>query len=196
MKTIPARNGLGRPVTEEVREEAIARGLERSQWEPHAISVQYLEERSAIELEFDDFTAITLPLAKYPYLRDLTRQELSQLKVGFGGVALCLAERDLHVSIAGMVAASRSLTEVAVAVATATPVVDVSNLELYELDDLASQIYDHLTAHEEWEISYWTNTLGVPEEALVGALEQLRQSHRVNHVDEEDDVPEGHLGPA
>jgi hypothetical protein len=107
MRTIPARNALGWVVTEEVRDEAIARGVEYSQREPHAVSVRYLNDRKAIELEFDDSTVITLPVTKNPYLKDLTAHELGGLRVGFGGVALCLDERDLHVSIAGVLAASR-----------------------------------------------------------------------------------------
>jgi len=39
--------------------------------------------------------------------------------MGFGGSALCLEERDLHVSIAGLVSASQPLMEMAATVISA-----------------------------------------------------------------------------
>jgi hypothetical protein len=208
MKTIPARNDLGRVVTEEVRDEAIAKGLERSQWEPHAVSVQYLADRGAIALEFDDSSAITLPIGNYPYLRDLSREELSRLRVGFGGVALCLEERDLHVSIAGLVAASRSLTEVAVAVAAKAPVWKMDELSFDEIRGLAldlnrleystvitdklaiavSQIADYLVGQEQMKVEYWTSELDVPEYMLVDALALRRQADRDDDESDDQDV--------
>jgi hypothetical protein len=178
MKMISARNDLGRAVTEEVLDEAITRGLEHSHWEPHAVSVRYLEDRKAIELEFDDSTAITLPVANNPYLRDLMPQELDRLRIGFGGVAICLDEQDFHVSIAGLVAASRPLTEVAVAVTATKPAIVPSAVEMYELNEIVSQIHEHLVAYQEREILYWANKAGVTHNALVDALEQLTQSAR------------------
>ena len=45
--------------------------------------------------------------------------DLKQMAVGFGGSALCLEERDLHVSIAGLVSASLPLMEMATALVAA-----------------------------------------------------------------------------
>lgn len=119
MKTIPVRNRPGQPVTDEIREAGIARGSERSMREPHAIAVRYLSDRRAIELDFADNTAITLPVSKYPELSALSDTDLSRLELGFGGSALCIDDRDLHIAIAGLVAASRPLTELAASVAYA-----------------------------------------------------------------------------
>ena len=116
MKTIIARKTYGKPVTEEVRDEAIARGRQRSIAEPHVTALRYLQSRRAIELDFVDGTAITLPIEKYDELAALSEDALSRLGLGFGGSVLCLDERDLHISIAGLVAASQPLKEVAAAV--------------------------------------------------------------------------------
>jgi hypothetical protein len=115
MKTIIAKKRPGSAVTEEVRNEAIARGSEPARCQPHAITVRYLAERRAIQLDFEDSTAIILPVKDYAELVDLPLDELNGLSLGFGGSALCLPQRDLYVSIAGMVAASGPLLELATA---------------------------------------------------------------------------------
>jgi hypothetical protein len=141
--------------------------------------VRYLEDRIAIELDFDDCTAITLPLAKYPELRDLAPEELRRLEIGFGGVALCLNERDLHISIAGLIAASRPLTEMAVAVAASEAVANVSKVSFKEIEKAVLEIHTRLAILERSEVRYWTSALNVPEDALLKALEQARRVNRV-----------------
>lgn len=102
MKTIIARKPYGKPVTEEVRAEAIERGRARSFTAPHATALRYLQSCHAIELDFADRTAITLPIEKYEELASLSEDALSRLELGFGGSVICLNERDLHISIAGL----------------------------------------------------------------------------------------------
>lgn len=109
MKTITARKINGKPVTGAVRDEAIAKGRARTFSSPHATALRYLKSRRAIQLDFSDGTAITLPIDKYGELAALTQDALSRLELGFGGSALCLNERDLHISIAGLVAESQPL---------------------------------------------------------------------------------------
>ncbi|MET0323396.1 MAG: DUF2442 domain-containing protein [Duganella sp.] len=117
MKTIVARKSYGKPITDKVRDEAIARGQQRSVAEPHATDLRYLRDRRAIELDFADRTAITLPIEKYHELASLSEEQLSGLALGFGGSVLCLEALDLHISIAGLMAESQPLKEVAAAVA-------------------------------------------------------------------------------
>ena len=62
---------------------------------------------------FSDQTALLLPVANYPELRELSVSELGQMELGFGGKAICLEHRDLHMSISGMISASESLMGVA-----------------------------------------------------------------------------------
>jgi Protein of unknown function (DUF2442) len=58
---------------------------------------------------FSDDSAVLLPIRNYPELATLSKSELSRLSLGFGGSALCFHENDLHISIAGLVAASEPL---------------------------------------------------------------------------------------
>jgi len=111
MKTISARTISGKPVTEEVRDEAVAKGRARTLTSVHAIALRYLKSLRAIELDFADRTSITLPIEKYEELASLSHDALSRLELGLGGSALCLGERNLHISIAGLVAASQSLMQ-------------------------------------------------------------------------------------
>jgi predicted Fe-S protein YdhL (DUF1289 family) len=67
-------------------------------------------------VSFADQTALVLPIKNYPELTDLKAVELKKIGVGFAGSALCLDERDLHISIAGLVSASVHLMEMAATV--------------------------------------------------------------------------------
>ncbi|WP_332853938.1 DUF3606 domain-containing protein [Duganella sp. S19_KUP01_CR8] len=177
MKTIIARKPYGKPVTGEVRDDAIARGRVRSFAGPHATALRYLKSRRAIELDFADRTAITLPIEKYGELASLSEEALSQLELGFGGSVLCLDERDLHISIAGLVAASQPLKEVAAAV-TAVRVGDRisgrigKGVVIYRKPGL---FFNQINPEEKLEIQYWVQTLGVSEEQLTRAIKDSKE---------------------
>ncbi|MBL8404706.1 MAG: DUF2442 domain-containing protein [Dechloromonas sp.] len=114
MKTIKAKVRFDEPVTEEVLTQAIERGRLRRSAGLHATGVHYLQAHRSLMVSFADDSAVVLPVSNYPELATLKLAELKHLSVGFGGSALCLAERDLHVSIAGLVSASQPLMEMAV----------------------------------------------------------------------------------
>ena len=66
-----------------------------------------------------DKTGILLPIDNYPEFAALSVAELRRIEIGYAGSALCLEERDLHVSIEGLVASSPSLMKLATTVAAA-----------------------------------------------------------------------------
>jgi hypothetical protein len=113
MKTVKAKEYYDEPVTEEVLVRAVVEGRKRRGTTLHAKNVRYLPEFKALAVSFADKAAILLPVKKYAELAQLSLAELERIKVGFGGSALCLDERDLHVSIAGLVSASKPLMELA-----------------------------------------------------------------------------------
>ena len=119
MKTVKAQNRLDEPVTSAVLERAIERGRNLRAPGLHATIVQYLSSSNSLMIGFADQSAVTLPVKNYPELANLSVTELNHLAVGFGGSALCLEERDLHVSITGLVSASKSLMEMAATVIAA-----------------------------------------------------------------------------
>lgn len=116
MKTVKARERFDEAVTTEVLAQAIERGRKRRVPGLHATAVQYLPAQQSLLLGFADQSAVVLPVKNYPELAELDASELDQLTIGFGGGALCLDARDLHVSIAGLVAASQPLMELAAVV--------------------------------------------------------------------------------
>lgn len=113
MKSVRAKERFDEPVTAAVLEQAMARGRKRHDKGLHATAVQYLPARKSLLIGFADQSAVTLPVRNYPELSKLSTTELDHLSVGYGGSALCLEERDLHVSIAGLVSASESLMAMA-----------------------------------------------------------------------------------
>jgi len=113
MKTVKAREYNDEPVTEDVRERAVVEGRKRRSMTLHAKGVRYLPEFEALAVSFADKAAVLLPVKKYTELARLSLAELGRIEIGFGGSALCLNERDLHVSIAGLVSASKPLMELA-----------------------------------------------------------------------------------
>lgn len=81
-----------------------------------AVTLQFMSSLNAYAIGFADQTALLLPVGNYPELRNLSAQELAQMELGFGGSALCLESRDLHISVAGMISASESLMAMAASV--------------------------------------------------------------------------------
>lgn len=109
MKTVIAKDRFDEPVTPEVLEQAIKRGEQRRPRGLHATGVQYLAGLRSVFVYFNHH-ALGFPVQDYPELAALSEDELNGLSIGFGGKALCLDSRDLHVSIAGLVQASGELS--------------------------------------------------------------------------------------
>ena len=107
------------PVTQEALAQAMERGRQRAGQGVHAAAVQYSPELASLLFRFADHTAIALPVGNYPELAALSQTELQALRLGFGGSALCLETRDLHVSIAGLVSASEPLMDLAASLVAA-----------------------------------------------------------------------------
>jgi hypothetical protein len=97
------------PVTEAVLTKAIERGRKRKDAGVHATALRYLAEPKALMVSFADASAVALPVRNYPELSALSAAQLKRVVLGMGGSALCLDEEDLHVSIAGLIAASAPL---------------------------------------------------------------------------------------
>ena len=113
MKTIKAREHDDQPVTQRVLNQAIDQGRKRNASNIQATTLRFMGDLNAVAVGFSDQTALLLPVANYPELRELSVQELGQIELGFGGKAICLEHRDLHISISGMLSASESLMAVA-----------------------------------------------------------------------------------
>ena len=101
------------PVTPTSLKAAIERGQKRRSTELQARTVAYLEGAKSLMIGFSDDSAVLLPIKNYPELIMLQKADLSRLSLGFTGTALCLEERDLHISIAGLIAASEPLMSMA-----------------------------------------------------------------------------------
>jgi hypothetical protein len=100
-------------VSASVLRKAVVRGKLVSRPGLHARELRYMKDLRALLIGFADKSAVLLPIKNYPELARLDRGELEQLKLGFAGRALCLDSRDLHVSIAGLLAASEDLSSMA-----------------------------------------------------------------------------------
>ena len=113
MTSVKAQTRFDDPVTQYVLTHAIERGHKRGGDGVHATSVKYVPSLKSLLVSFADHSAVALPVKNYPELASLTSANLNKLTLGFGGSALCLEDRDLHVSIAGLVSASKPLMEMA-----------------------------------------------------------------------------------
>ena len=65
-----------------------------------------MPEYEALVVSFADKASVLLPVKNYAEFSQLAAAELGRIEIRFGGSALCLDERALHVSIAGLVSAS------------------------------------------------------------------------------------------
>jgi hypothetical protein len=114
MKTVTATNLVDRPVTEAVLDEAILRGQVRHKSGVQVTSVTFVEP--CLALSFIDGSGVLLPVQHYPEFDDFDVEDFAELKVGFSGTALCHEGKDLQVSIAGMISASKPLMDMAASV--------------------------------------------------------------------------------
>ena len=113
MTTTNASTRFDEPVTQEVLDQAIERGRNRASVGVRATGVQYVPQLGSLLFSFRDQTAVALPISNYPELAALDERDLQALSLEFGGSAICLKERDMHVSIAGLVSASQPLMDMA-----------------------------------------------------------------------------------
>lgn len=119
MTTIKSKRRADVPVTAQVLAQAIERGRKRKGTGVRATALHYQVAHKALRVSFADATAVMLPVGNYPELKVLNAAQLKRVSLGMGGSALCLDEEGLHVSIAGLVAASAPLRHMAVTVAAA-----------------------------------------------------------------------------
>lgn len=115
MSIVTARTLFDEPVTDDVLRRAVARGHQRRP-ALHASAVQYMADSQSLRIGFSDLSAVILPVKNHPELAQLSRTQLDGLVLGFAGSAICLAEQDLHISIAGLVSASVPLMAMAATV--------------------------------------------------------------------------------
>ncbi|MDX6082959.1 hypothetical protein SIL81_21275 [Xanthomonas campestris pv. incanae] len=104
------------PVTEAALEEAILRGKKSLRNTVRASSVRYVPGEKAFSVSFPDNSSIHLPVSIYEEFSELSDSLLENVELGFAGSAVVLEERDLHVSIAGLIEASKPLRDVVAAV--------------------------------------------------------------------------------
>ncbi|TBN40749.1 DUF2442 domain-containing protein [Pseudomonas sp. BGI-2] len=111
MKTIQAREQTDRPVTEEALSQAIERGeaSRRSGLNATAVTLS----GPCLAVSFEDGSGVFLPVGNYSEFDSFDAGDFNDLKVGFSGTALCHEGKDLHVSIAGMISASKPLMDMA-----------------------------------------------------------------------------------
>jgi hypothetical protein len=114
MKTIEASILADRPVTEDVLDEAIRRGQVRHKSGLQVTAVSFVEPCLAVS--FIDGSGVLLPVQHYPEFDDFEVEDFAGLTVGFSGTALCHEGKDLQVSIAGMISASKPLMDMAASV--------------------------------------------------------------------------------
>ena len=114
MKTIEAGILADRPVSEAVLDEAVRRGQVRHKSGLQATAVSFVEPCLAVS--FIDGSGVLLPVEHYPEFDSFEVEDFADLKVGFSGTALCHEGKDLHVSIAGMISASKPLMDMAASV--------------------------------------------------------------------------------
>lgn len=117
MKTVVAKDQDDEVVTPAVLQRTVALGHKRKGGSIHAQSLRYLPEIRALMVGFADRSAVVLPVENDPELAALGDDDLKRMELGFAGSAVCLDDRDVHVSIAGLIGTSDSLRSMARTVA-------------------------------------------------------------------------------
>jgi hypothetical protein len=114
MKTVKAKAQADTPITERSLDEAIERGKSRSTNSFHATAITFIAPCLAVS--FEDGSGVLLPVVNYPEFDHFDVEDFAGLTVGCAGTALCHEGKDLHVSLAGMISASKPLMAMAASV--------------------------------------------------------------------------------
>lgn len=114
MKTVKAGLHADRPVTENRLDEAVDRGGVRRRSSLQAVAVSF--QQPCLVIHFEDDSGVLLPVNLYPEFADFEPEDFAGVKLGFAGTALCHDDKDLQISIAGMIAASQPLMSMAASV--------------------------------------------------------------------------------
>ena len=89
------------PFDEPVTDLGLRRAIERGQTNPRpslrASTVKYLAASQALEIGFDDQSAVLLPITNCPEFAKLSPAGLDRLTLGFAGSALCLEALDVQI---------------------------------------------------------------------------------------------------
>ncbi|HEL4182682.1 TPA: hypothetical protein ACXJTM_003746 [Stenotrophomonas maltophilia] len=104
------------PVTEASLEEAIQRGKKSLRNTVRASAITYVPNERAFSLSFPDNISIHLPVSIYKEFSALSDESLGSVELGFAGSAVVLEKHDLHVSITGLIEASKPLRDMVFAV--------------------------------------------------------------------------------
>lgn len=84
---------------------AIAAGLAEAEAEIRAKGVRYVPERDAIEIMTNRNAGFLIPRQWIDALEDVPTQDLTKLEVWPDGTAIELEDRDIHISVHGLLAA-------------------------------------------------------------------------------------------
>ena len=114
MKTIMATERMDHPISEAVLDKAIVRGQARIKRSLQATAVTFVNPCLAVS--FIDGSGVLLPVRHYSEFDGFEAEDFAGLKLGFSGTALVHEGRDLHLSIAGMIAACTPLMDMAASV--------------------------------------------------------------------------------
>lgn len=93
------------PTTDEELSQAIAAGRRRRATERRAAGVRYDSDRDAVEIELTDGAAVRLPRAMVEEFRDVPPADMTKLRVSPAGYGIKLDERDIDISVHGLIAA-------------------------------------------------------------------------------------------
>lgn len=114
MKAVKAKVQIDRPVTETRLDRAIERGKSRPGGGLKATAVTF--QSPCLAVSFEDGSGILLPVGNYPEFDGFEIEDFDGLEVGFSGSAICHEDKDLHLSIAGLILASEPLMAMAASV--------------------------------------------------------------------------------
>jgi hypothetical protein len=92
-------------ITDPEYETALAAGRAAAETEIRARSVRYVEDRDSIEIVTTRHAGFLIPLNWIAALRDVPASDLSKLEVWPDGSAIELGDRDIHISVDGLVKA-------------------------------------------------------------------------------------------
>jgi hypothetical protein len=85
---------------------ALAAGRAEAEAEIRAQSVRYVPERDAIEIVTTRKAGFLIPREWISALQDVPTQDLAKLEIWPGGSAIELEDRDIHISVHGLISAT------------------------------------------------------------------------------------------
>lgn len=108
MIQVKAKSDVFVPLTKKRFEHEIKKGEENLNIHSYATSISFEKESRSFILCLSNNTEISFNIDEYEEFKNIPFEDLSLVRIGFAGTAICLDKHDLHIYIPGLISSIKN----------------------------------------------------------------------------------------